>query len=126
MSICTLLLPCKLRCYTFYSIHISKAIYYCLKQLSYVRKYSSAHRLTMNSTNSTSGFNNTANELLLSKTLYAFLLKNLPEYIQIIPKHLLYQDYMSYSVQVLVATLFLIICVPTNLAHLLVFSTYSR
>ena len=80
----------------------------------------------MNTTNFTSDFNCTSNQLTNEDCLIEFLLKTRPELIQLIPKHWLYQQFVSYDLQICVAILFLVICVPTNIGHLLVFATYGR
>ena len=80
----------------------------------------------MNETNFTSDFNCSSNKLINETLLIGFLSKTRPELIQLIPKHWLYQQFMSHEVQICVAILFLVICVPTNVGHLLVFATYGR
>ena len=80
----------------------------------------------MNTTNFTSEFNCTFNQWMKENCLIEFLSTTRPELIQLIPKHWLYQQFVSHEIQVCVAILFLVICAPTNIGHLLVFATYGR
>ena len=59
-------------------------------------------------------------------TLRAFLLDRVPEYIENVPDHWLDEHVLSINIQVYVAMVFLVICIPGNLGHLLVFIAYTR
>ena len=59
-------------------------------------------------------------------TLRTFLLDRVPEYIENVPDHWLDEHVLSINIQVYVAMVFLVICIPGNLGHLLVFIAYTR
>ena len=59
-------------------------------------------------------------------TLRTFLLDRVPEYIDNVPDHWLDEHVLSINIQVYVAMVFLVICIPGNLGHLLVFIAYTR
>ena len=59
-------------------------------------------------------------------TLRTFLLDRVPDYIQNVPDHWLDEHVLSINIQVYVAMVFLVICIPGNLGHLLVFIAYAR
>ena len=59
-------------------------------------------------------------------TLRTFLLDRVPEYIENVPYHWLDEHVLSINIQVYVAMVFLVICIPGNLGHLLVFIAYTR
>ena len=59
-------------------------------------------------------------------TLRTFLLDRVPDYIQNVPDHWLDEHVLSINIQVYVAMVFLVICIPGNLGHLLVFIAYTR
>ena len=59
-------------------------------------------------------------------TLRTFLLDRVPEYIDNVPDHWLDEHVLSINIQVYVAMVFLVICIPGNLGHLLVFIAYAR
>ena len=61
-----------------------------------------------------------------NKTLRQFLLERAPEYIDRVPKHWLEEHQLSNNVQICMAVLLLIICIPGNVGHVLVFTAYSR
>ena len=59
-------------------------------------------------------------------TLRHFLLETVPEYIDNVPTHWLEAHPLSHNVQICIAVMFLMICIPGNLGHLLIFTTYYR
>ena len=61
-----------------------------------------------------------------NKTLRLFLTETIPEYIEDVPQHWLEQESPFYCIQVVVAIVFLLICIPGNIGQLLVFVAYSR
>ena len=65
-------------------------------------------------------------EIPQNKTLRVFLTETIPEYIEDVPQHWLEQESPFYCIQVLVAIVFLLICIPGNIGQTLVFIAYSR
>ena len=65
-------------------------------------------------------------EIPQNKTLRVFLTETIPEYIEDVPQHWLEQEPPFYCIQVLVAIVFLLICIPGNIGQILVFIAYSR
>ena len=65
-------------------------------------------------------------EIPQNKTLRVFLTETIPEYIDDVPQHWLEQDSPFYCIQVLVAIVFLLVCIPGNIGQTLVFIAYSR
>jgi hypothetical protein len=59
-------------------------------------------------------------------TLRFFLLERMPEYIDNVPTHWLEEHILSPDVQLYVAMIFLVICIPANLGQILVFIAYAR
>ena len=59
-------------------------------------------------------------------TLRRFLVDKVPDYIPHVPDHWLDEHMLSFHIQVSLAILFLMICIPGNFGHLLVFIAYSR
>ena len=59
-------------------------------------------------------------------TLRQFLLETVPEYIDNVPNHWLESHPLSHNVQICIAVMFLMICIPGNLGHILVFTAYYR
>ena len=59
-------------------------------------------------------------------TLRSFLLERVPEYIDNVPNHWLEEHILSPDIQLYVAMIFLVICIPGNLGQILVFIAYSR
>ena len=59
-------------------------------------------------------------------TLRRFLVDKVPDYIPHVPDHWLDEHVLSFHIQVSLAILFLMICIPGNFGHLLVFIAYSR
>ena len=60
------------------------------------------------------------------KSLFSFLLNNVPDFVPAVPGHWLRQDFPSYNNRFYVALSFLIICLPSNIGHLVAFSAFVR
>ena len=60
------------------------------------------------------------------KSLFSFLLVNAPDFVSVVPGHWLRQDFPSYNARFYVALSFLIICLPSNIGHLIAFSAFVR
>ena len=60
------------------------------------------------------------------KSLFSFLLSNAPDFVPAVPGHWLRQDFPSYNDRFYVALSFLIICLPSNIGHLVAFSAFVR
>ena len=70
-------------------------------------------------------YNNTMPEQPVSNnSILAFLLLNFPNYIEMVPSHWLSQDMPSHGLQAYVSVAFLIIGIPANIGHLLVFLAF--
>ena len=65
-------------------------------------------------------------ELFSNNTLRTYLLERDPEYIDNVPHHWLEQSLPAFNVQVIVATMLLIICIPGNIGQILVFAAHRR
>jgi hypothetical protein len=66
-------------------------------------------------------------ENTVNKTLRSFLLETVPEYIDNVPvENWLEAPPLSHNVHICIAVIFLMICIPGNLGHLLVFTAYYR
>ena len=61
-----------------------------------------------------------------SKSLLTFLMDTEPSYIQVVPPHWLKLDAPSYYFQIFIAVAFLVISIPANIGHILVFLSYAR
>ena len=61
-----------------------------------------------------------------NNSILAFLLLNFPNYIEMVPSHWLSQDMPSHGLQAYVSIAFLIIGIPANIGHLLVFLAFVR
>ena len=59
-------------------------------------------------------------------TLRHFLENRVPDYIGSVPPHWLDSHILSPDIQIYVAIIFLIICIPGNFGQILVFIAYSR
>ena len=65
-------------------------------------------------------------ELSSNNTPRTYLLERDPEYIDNVPHHWLEQSLPAFNVQVIVATMFLLICIPGNIGQILVFVAHRR
>ncbi len=63
---------------------------------------------------------------VLNNSLLDFLLENAPEYIPVVPSLWLKQEMPSHNIQTYAAIMFLIICIPAHIGHLLIFVAYGR
>ena len=61
-----------------------------------------------------------------NNSLLAFLLENAPEYIPVVPSHWLKHEMPSHNIQTYAAIMFLIICIPAHIGHLLIFVAFGR
>jgi len=61
-----------------------------------------------------------------NNSLYAFLSQTAPAYIDVVPKYWLEHEQPVPSVQLCLAALLLIICIPGNISQLLVIIAYFR
>ena len=61
-----------------------------------------------------------------NRTLRDFLEKTVPDYIGNVPPHWLESHMRSPEIQIYVAIIFIIICVPGNFGQILVFIAYAR
>ena len=65
-------------------------------------------------------------DIVNNGSIFAFLLLNFPDYIPMVPSHWLSQDNPSYYNQIFVSISFLIIGIPANIGHILVFLAFAR
>ena len=61
-----------------------------------------------------------------NRSILAFLLSNFPSYIEMVPSHWLSQDLPSHGIQAFVSIAFLIIGIPANIGHILVFLAFAK
>ena len=61
-----------------------------------------------------------------NRTLRDFLEETVPDYIGNVPPHWLESHMLSPEIQIYVAIIFIIICVPGNFGQILVFIAYFR
>ena len=59
-------------------------------------------------------------------SIFASLLKISPDYIPMVPEHWLFQDVPSHNYQLFVSIAFLVIGIPANVGHILVFLSFAR
>ena len=59
-------------------------------------------------------------------SIFASLLKTSPDYIPMVPEHWLFQDIPSHKYQLFVSIAFLVLGVPANIGHILVFLAFVR
>ena len=76
--------------------------------------------------NVTKGFNNSVHEKLCDNCLLTYLVETVPEFVKVVPKHWLLEDVPFFHIQTIVALLLLVICVPANIAHILIFVAYGK
>ena len=65
-------------------------------------------------------------DIVNNGSIFAFLLLNFPDYIPMVPSHWLSQDNPSHYNQIFVSISFLIIGIPANIGHILVFLAFIR
>ena len=59
-------------------------------------------------------------------SIFASLLKISPDFIPMVPEHWLFQDIPSHNYQLFVSIAFLVIGIPANIGHILVFLAFVR
>ena len=64
--------------------------------------------------------------VIVTETLYTFLNKTYPEFLDVVPCHWLEQHGPTANVELFISIAFLIICVPGNVSQLLVLGAYAR
>ena len=64
--------------------------------------------------------------LVNNRSIFASLLRISPEYIPMVPGHWLFKDILSYDYQLFVSIVFLLIGIPANVGHILVFLAFAR
>ena len=66
------------------------------------------------------------NDAVDNRTLRDFLQETVPDYIGSVPPHWLESHILCSEIQILMAFIFLIVCIPGNFGQILVFIAYSR